>query len=156
MSQLDPNAFADSNIDTRHTQGFTTMTTRQQKPIASFLTDLDLHLFNEGSHERIYEKLGAHPRTVDGVTGINFAVWAPNAKQVSVVGGFNYWNNTEHLMHKRIPSGIWELFVPNLKAGEIYKYCVTDPLGKQIDKADPYGTASEPVSYTHLTLPTKA
>ena len=119
------------------------MTTRQQKPIASFLTDLDLHLFNEGSHERIYEKLGAHPRTVDGVTGINFAVWAPNAKQVSVVGGFNYWNNTEHLMHKRIPSGIWELFVPNLKAGEIYKYCVTDPQGKQIDKADPYGTASE-------------
>jgi len=95
------------------------MTTRQQKPIASFLTDLDLHLFNEGSHERIYEKLGAHPRTVDGVTGINFAVWAPNAKQVSVVGGFNYWNNTEHLMHKQIPSGIWELFVPNLKAGEI-------------------------------------
>ena len=119
------------------------MTTRQQKPIASFLTDLDLHLFNEGSHERIYEKLGAHLRTVDGVTGVNFAVWAPNAKQVSVVGGFNYWNNTEHLMHKRIPSGIWELFVPNLKAGEIYKYCVTDPLGKQIDKADPYGTASE-------------
>ena len=119
------------------------MTAQQRKPIPSFLTDLDLHLFNEGSHERIYEKLGAHLRTVDGVTGVNFAVWAPNAKQVSVVGGFNYWNNTEHLMRKQISSGIWELFVPELKAGEIYKYCVTDPQGKQIDKADPYGTASE-------------
>ncbi len=119
------------------------MTAQQRKPIASFLTDLDLHLFNEGNHDRIYEKLGAHLRTVDGVTGVNFAVWAPNAKQVSVVGGFNYWDNTQQLMQKRGGSGIWELFVPELKAGEVYKYCVTDVNGNQIDKADPYGTASE-------------
>ena len=126
MAHLAPHTPADYNKKFRLAQGSATMTAQQRKPIPSFLTDLDLHLFNEGSHERVYEKLGAHLRTVDGVTGVNFAVWAPNAKQVNVVGGFNYWNNTQHLMQKQIPSGIWELFVPELKA----------------------------VSYTHLTLPT--
>lgn len=118
--------------------------TAQEKQISpTFLTELDLHLFNEGNHDRIYEKLGAHLCTVDGVAGVNFAVWAPNAKAVSLVGGFNFWDKTQHPMLNRIPSGIWELFVPGLEAGEAYKFCVTDTHGTQIDKADPYGTASE-------------
>ena len=119
------------------------MTAQEKKTSPSFLTELDLHLFNEGSHDRIYDKLGAHLRTVDGVAGVNFAVWAPNAKEVSVVGGFNFWDNSQHPMLKQASSGIWELFVPELKAGETYKFCVTDAHGNQIDKADPYGTASE-------------
>ena len=143
MAHLASKSLVHTHKKFRHAQGSLTMTAQQRKPIASFLTDLDLHLFNEGNHDRIYEKLGAHLRTVDGVTGVNFAVWAPNAKQVSVVGGFNYWDNTQQLMQKRGGSGIWELFVPELKAGEVYKYCVTDVNGNQIDKADPYGTASE-------------
>ena len=123
--------------------GKTQMTVEKKQSYPTFLSELDLHLFNEGSHERIYEKLGGHIRTVDGVVGVNFSVWAPNAKNVSVVGGFNCWNKTQHPMEQRIPSGIWELFVPGLKAGETYKYCVTDSHGNQVDKADPYGTASE-------------
>jgi len=119
------------------------MTTQEKQISPTFLTELDLHLFNEGNHDRIYDKLGAHLRTVDGVAGVNFAVWAPNAKAVSLVGGFNFWDKTQHPMLKRIPSGIWELFVPGLKTGETYKFCVTDAHGTQIDKADPYGTASE-------------
>ena len=102
--------------------GKTQMTVEKKQSYPTFLSELDLHLFNEGSHERIYEKLGGHIRTVDGVVGVNFSVWAPNAKNVSVVGGFNCWNKTQHPMEQRIPSGIWELFVPGLKAGETYKY----------------------------------
>ena len=70
------------------------MTAQEKQSFPPMLTELDLHLFNEGSHDRIYEKLGAHLRTIDGVTGVNFAVWAPNAKEVSVLGDFNGWNNT--------------------------------------------------------------
>ncbi len=83
----------------------------------SFLTDFDFYLFGEGRHERIYDKLGAHVRTVDGVTGTNFAVWAPNATSVSVVGDFNKWDTRRHPMRKHIPSGIWELFVPDVPSG---------------------------------------
>ncbi|MCL4158930.1 UNVERIFIED_CONTAM: hypothetical protein GTU68_017293 [Idotea baltica] len=104
---------------------------------------MDLHLFNEGSHERIYEKLGAHLRTIEGVSGVNFAVWAPNAKAISVVGDFNQWDRRQHPMRKRVPSGVWELFVPNLGEGEVYKFCVTDRWDNEVEKSDPYGTASE-------------
>ena len=83
----------------------------------SLLTDFDFYLFGQGRHERIYEKLGAHVRTVDGVTGTNFAVWAPNATSVSVVGDFNKWDARRHPMRKHIPSGIWELFVPDVGRG---------------------------------------
>ncbi len=109
----------------------------------SFWTDFDLHLFGEGTDLRVYDKLGAHIHTVDGVTGVNFSVWAPNAERVSVVGGFNDWEGRQHPMRKLIPSGIWELFVPELKAGEIYKYQVQQPGGQLVDKADPYGFAAE-------------
>lgn len=119
------------------------MTAQKKQSFPQMLTELDLHLFNEGSHDRIYEKLGAHLRTIDGVTGVNFAVWAPNAKEVSVLGDFNGWNKTQHAMRKLIPSGIWEVFLPGLGAGENYKFCVTDAHGHQVEKADPYATFSE-------------
>jgi 1,4-alpha-glucan branching enzyme len=106
------------------------------------LTDYDLHLFGEGRHWRSYEKLGAQLETHDGVRGVNFAVWAPNATAVSVVGDFNGWNGSAHRLQKRIPSGVWELFVPGLDAGTIYKYRVADGVG-QSDRTDPYGFGAE-------------
>ena len=81
------------------------------------LTDFDLHLFNEGNHHKIYEKLGAHLMTIDGIQGTLFAVWAPCAKRVSVVGDFNQWDGRRHTMRARGSSGIWELFIPALKKG---------------------------------------
>ncbi len=78
------------------------------------LTDYDLHLLGEGTHWQSYERLGAHLRTVDGVTGVNFAVWAPNAESVTVVGDFNMWDRRSHAMRKHIPSGVWELFIPGV------------------------------------------
>jgi 1,4-alpha-glucan branching enzyme len=106
------------------------------------LTDYDLHLLSEGHHWKSYEKLGAHPRTIDGVSGINFAVWAPNATGISVVGDFNQWDSRRHLMRKHIPSAIWELFVPGLSPGCKYKLRVNQQ-GHYVDKCDPYGFAAE-------------
>ncbi len=108
----------------------------------SLLGDLDRYLLNEGTHWRSYEKLGAHVRTIDGVRGVNFAVWAPNAQGVSVIGDFNQWDARRHPMRKHIPSGFWELFIPDLKPGAIYKYRVRSASGA-VDKADPYGFAAE-------------
>jgi 1,4-alpha-glucan branching enzyme len=81
------------------------------------LTDFDLHLIGEGTHYRTYEKLGAHLLTVEGLTGVHFAVWAPNAIRVSVIGQFNRWNGLHHPMQRRSESGIWELFIPGLVEG---------------------------------------
>ena len=86
------------------------------------LTDFDLHLMGEGTDLRIYEKLGAHLMTVNGRSGVRFAVWAPNAEQVSIVGNFNEWNGRSHPMHLHAGIGIWELFVPDLGQGTVYKY----------------------------------
>ena len=127
----------------RYTQGDTTMSVHDPYAFEPMLSDLDLHLFNEGNHYEIYNRLGAHFREIDGVKGVNFAVWAPNAKGISLVGDFNSWDGRQHPMRKRIPSGVWELFVPGLKAGEIYKYRVTDCQGQQIEKTDPFGFAAE-------------
>ena len=109
----------------------------------TFFTDLDLHLFGEGNNLRIYDKLGAQSRTINGVTGVNFAVWAPNAKSVSVVGDFNEWDGRTHAMNKLVPSGIWELFIPELPTGTLYKFRVRDANGRFVDKTDPYGFAAE-------------
>ena len=106
------------------------------------LTDFDLHLIGEGRHWKSYEKLGAQLHVADGVAGVNFAVWAPNADAVSVVGDFNGWNGSTHRMHKRIPSGIWELFVPGLGPGTLYKYRV-HAHGSHSDRCDPYGFGAE-------------
>jgi 1,4-alpha-glucan branching enzyme len=106
-------------------------------------TDFDLYLFGEGRHERIYEKLGAHPCAGDGAAGTRFAVWAPNAERVSVVGDFNHWNGDVHVMHPRANSGIWETTIPAVVAGTAYKYEIRDRAGHLFVKADPYGFAMQ-------------
>jgi 1,4-alpha-glucan branching enzyme len=108
------------------------------------LTDFDLHLLAEGTHYRTYEKLGAHLREVNGVAGTHFAVWAPNASHVSVVGDFNGWNASAHPLTRRHEAGVWEAFVPGVKVGALYKYRVVGPDGRAFgEKADPYGFAAE-------------
>ena len=106
------------------------------------LSEYDLHLLNEGTHWRSYHKLGAQLRTIDGVEGVNFAVWAPNSAAVSVIGDFNQWDARRNPMRKHIPSGFWELFVPGLGEGTIYKYSIKN--GDAVfEKSDPYGFAAE-------------
>jgi 1,4-alpha-glucan branching enzyme len=108
------------------------------------LSDFDVHLIGEGNHRQIYEKLGAHPMTLDGVEGVGFLVWAPNASRVSVVGNFNGWDGRVHPMRKRMECGVWELFMPGLGRGEPYKYEVKGPQGQLLPlKADPYAFAAE-------------
>jgi len=110
----------------------------------SLLTDDDLYLFNEGSHSRLYEKLGAHTLTVDGTNGTYFAVWAPDARQVSVIGEFNGWNKTSHILHSKWQSGIWEGFIPQIGKGELYKYQIVSGNRRyQVEKADPFAFYSE-------------
>ncbi len=112
-------------------------------PKTPFVTDLDRHLFAEGTHERIYEKLGAHLTEENGVSGVHFAVWAPNAKEVYLIGDFNYWDSLQHPMHSLEDSGIWTRFEPGLQAGALYKYRIITPDGKILEKTDPYGFAAE-------------
>jgi 1,4-alpha-glucan branching enzyme len=109
----------------------------------SILGELDLHLFGEGRHELIYEKLGAHPFTQGGVKGVSFAVWAPFAEKVSVVGNFNAWNGAEHPMRRLGDSGVWETFIPQLQSGELYKYEIKAPGLPVFLKADPYAFYAE-------------
>ncbi len=92
------------------------------------LTDFDLYLLGEGTHQRIYDKLGAHPMTLDGVDGVAFVVLAPNARRVSVVGDFNFWNGRRHAMRVR-GVGYWEMFVPRARAGDHYKFDIIGPTG---------------------------
>lgn len=111
---------------------------------ASYLTDYELYLHNEGNYLEAYQKMGAHVREVDGVKGVNFAVWAPNAYKMAVVGDFNNWDARCHPMRLNIAQGIWELFVPGLDVGTHYKYEVrSHNMGYRADKADPYGFWSE-------------
>ncbi|WP_250125562.1 1,4-alpha-glucan branching enzyme [Chroococcidiopsis sp. CCMEE 29] len=106
------------------------------------LTEFDLHLFAEGNHHRIYEKLGAHPTEINGVEGVYFAVWAPNARNVSVLGDFNYWDGRKNQMRKGA-TGIWELFIPGLAVGDRYKYEIKNQDGHIYEKSDPYGFQQE-------------
>ncbi len=107
------------------------------------LGEQDLYLFNEGNEHLIYEKLGAHPRDLGGVAGVSFAVWAPNAAQVSLAGNFNHWDGRYHPMRSLGASGVWELFVPGLGEGELYKFEIRDRRGAVRLKTDPYGTYFE-------------
>jgi 1,4-alpha-glucan branching enzyme len=108
------------------------------------LGPLDDHLLVEGTHERLYERLGAHAIQHEGVDGVLFAVWAPQAKRVSVVGDFNGWDGRRHTMRKRVDSGLWELFAPGVGEGTVYKYEIIGPSGNLAPlKADPFGFAGE-------------
>lgn len=109
------------------------------KNIRRVLTDFDLYLIGEGTHYKNYEKLGAHVMEIDGIKGVHFAVWAPNAKSVSVVGDFNNWDAKKHRMHLLGNSGIWEIFIPELDEGELYKFEITSKYHKYKEqKADPF------------------
>ena len=112
-------------------------------PDTRFITEFDQYLFGQGTHYDLYNKLGAHPMTVDGEEGVYFAVWAPNAEAVSLVGNFNEWDKNATPMERLEPLGIYEIFLPEMKIGDIYKYCVTTKAGYTILKADPYGFQAE-------------
>jgi 1,4-alpha-glucan branching enzyme len=118
--------------------------TRNASTEPSLLTDFDLYLFNEGTHVRVYDKLGAHVVTVDGTPGVVFSVWAPNADGVSVIGDFNNWDPAATPLQPRQASGIWEGFVPGLHQGSLYKYSIKPRFSAyRIEKADPLGLAAE-------------
>ena len=111
----------------------------------SLLSDYDLHLFNEGAHNRLYEKMGAHPAEWKGKAGVYFAVWAPDAEEVNVLGEFNGWNKYSHHLRSRGHSGIWEGFIPGLTDGTPYKYHIVSRYhGYRVDKADPFAFFAEP------------
>ena len=108
------------------------------------LTEFDLHLLSEGTHYRNFERLGAHVREHEGLRGVHFAVWAPNAMRVSVIGNFNRWDGRRHPMRACGSSGIWEIFIPDLGQGEVYKYEIKSRYQSYlVQKADPYGFAAE-------------
>ncbi len=119
---------------------------REEEDVYRFppvLGELDLHLIGEGRHYEKYRILGAHVREIEGVRGVGFAVWAPNAERVSVVGNFNHWDGREHQMRVRGASGVWELFVPGLGPGELYKYEIRTKRGEILLKVDPYARQME-------------
>jgi 1,4-alpha-glucan branching enzyme len=110
----------------------------------SLLTEFDLQLIGEGNFYRSYEKMGAHVVEKNGVKGVNFLVWAPNAEWVAVIGDFNDWDNTKHPMSHHLPQGVWELFVPGLATGEKYKFAIKSNFHNYyVEKSDPYGFFSE-------------
>jgi len=119
--------------------------------------DLDLHLFAEGHHQHLYRVLGAHCCQHQGVAGVRFATWAPNAQRVSVVGDFNRWHGLAHTMRSRGPSGVWELFIPGLGPGEKYKFELFGAGDRLLTKTDPYGNRFElrPATAAEVCAPTE-
>ncbi|MBN2506246.1 MAG: 1,4-alpha-glucan branching protein GlgB [Verrucomicrobia bacterium] len=113
--------------------------TRDPYAFLPTLGDMDLYLFGQGNERRIYEKLGAQVRVIDGVQGTSFAVWAPSAQRVSVVGDFNGWDSRYHAMRLLAASGVWEIFIPGVGEGALYKYEVRNAHGTLVLKTDPYG-----------------
>ncbi len=108
------------------------------------LGPIDDWLVGEGTHASLYDRLGAHPIEHEGAAGVHFAVWAPNARRVSIVGDFNTWDGRRHVMRRRVGTGVWEIFVPGLAAGAIYKYEVIGADGTLLPlKADPVGFRAE-------------
>ena len=125
-------SFGDDVVDMQDPYGFS--------PV---LSDFDLYLLGEGNHQQLYDKLGAHPMTQDGVKGVAFVVFAPNAKRVSVVGDFNFWDNRRHAMRVR-GNGYWEIFIPGVAVGDHYKFDIVGPLGQHLPlKADPMAFRAE-------------
>jgi 1,4-alpha-glucan branching enzyme len=110
----------------------------------TLLTDFDIHLFRSGKHFKLYDKLGAHGAEFKGQTGTYFAVWAPNARAVSVIGNFNFWQNGQHNLNPRWDeSGIWEGFFPGVGKGEVYKFAIHSNTGEYLEKADPFAFFAE-------------
>ncbi len=128
-------------------------TTSEEKPAArgrrtsskapEFITDLDQYLFGQGTHYDIFKKLGAHPSVKRKAEGMHFAVWAPNAEAVHLVGNFNDWNEESHPMERLEPLGIYETFIKGMGTGEVYKYLITTKDGRKLYKADPFGNSAE-------------
>ncbi|MGE5444449.1 MAG: alpha-amylase family glycosyl hydrolase, partial [Ignavibacteriales bacterium] len=106
----------------------------------SIITDHDVYLFKQGSHFKLYDKLGSRPTTIDEMQGTYFSVWAPNAQSVSVIGNFNSWNPGSHLLNVRWDgSGIWEGFIPNVQKGDVYKYHIVSKYNNyRVNKGDPF------------------
>jgi len=119
------------------------MTQHDPYAFPPLLSDYDLYLFGEGKHLDLHRRLGAQRRSIDGIEGTNFAVWAPNARAVSVIGDFNQWDSRRHPMRKHAANGIWELFVPEVAPGCTYKFAVRQQHGGIVEKADPFGFAAE-------------
>ncbi len=117
--------------------------TKKVKKENEFITELDQYLFGAGTHYEIFKKLGAHPMVWEGKKGVHFAVWAPNAKEVYLIGSFNGWDEQSHPMRRLDPLGIYVLFVPGLKTGELYKYLLVARDGRKIYKADPFANYAE-------------
>ncbi|HEX4078821.1 MAG TPA: 1,4-alpha-glucan branching protein GlgB [Rhizomicrobium sp.] len=134
-----------------------TLSTEETEDPYSFgrlLGDLDLHLFSEGAHWQLAERFGAAQVSIDGVAGVRFAVWAPNARRVSVVGDFNSWDGRRHPMRLRHSGGVWEIFVPRLGPGERYKYEIVGPAGEILPlRADPVARATETPPATASVVP---
>lgn len=116
----------------------------------------DLYLFGEGSAERAYEFLGANWRDVEGIEGVHFCVWAPNAKRVSVVGDFNHWDDTRHVMRQHMANGLWEIFLPNVAEGAHYKFDLVHPNGERHAKSDPMATQMECAPHNASIVPKKS
>ena len=117
--------------------------TKKGTSATGIISEMDRYLFGQGTHYEIYEKLGAHPMTLDGKRGVYFAVWAPHAASVSLVGDFNNWEPESHPMTLLETSGIYEIFVPGLNAGTLYKFAIVTQTGKLLFKADPYARSAE-------------
>ena len=144
-----------STRSTKNTKG-TKSTKNKLQPYE--IGELDQYLFGQGNHYEIYQKMGAHKVTHKGKEGVYFAVWAPNARRVAVVGDFNEWDFEANYMERQDPVGIWTCFVPGVKEGDLYKFCIETQQGKRIFKADPFanyaelrpGTASRVADISHL------
>lgn len=121
----------------------TVVNTADAYSFESQITDYDTYLFAEGKHNHIYEKMGAHPMTIDGVKGVYFAVWAPHARRVSVVGDFNMWDGALNPMQLRPNGGVYELFIPDVHPGAVYKYQILTRYGEILYKSDPYGNYAQ-------------
>ena len=117
-------------------------------------SELDMYLFGQATHYDIYKKMGAHVQTKDGIEGVYFDVWAPHAAAVAVIGEFNGWNETSHMMERLVEPdmGIYELFVPEAKPGQLYKFLIYTPDGGKLYKADPYAAWQRCARVRHPVL----
>ena len=149
LERVHPEGFFAGPVEGDHyrlemSSGDRTWTAEDPYRFGLVLGEMDEYLLAEGRHRQLYEKLGAHPMTHEGVEGVAFAVWAPNARRVSVVGDFNAWDGRRHPMRRRLGPGIWELFIPGLSVGTLYKYEIISAHGERMPlKADPVGFLHE-------------